>query len=102
MKGRELLLISYMFQEKILNNFMRRKYQERRRKAGTDRERGGGRLIRKRKGSKVKVELKLSDETSSFSGASSECLLLDVCVINTYVLHINIPVDFGKKTLHQY
>ena len=40
MKDRELLLISYIFQEKILNNFMRQKYRERRRRKekGTDGE----------------------------------------------------------------
>lgn len=38
MKVRELLFIPYMFREEILNNFMRRKCHERRRKAGMSRE----------------------------------------------------------------
>lgn len=55
-----------------------------------------------RKGSKVKVQLKLSDGTPSFRGAGSQCLFLDVYTINIYEMCINISVDFGKKTFHQY
>lgn len=54
MKDRELLLNSYIFQDKILNNFMRQKYQERRRKKreGTDGEKRWREADKKENGGK--------------------------------------------------
>ena len=102
MKDRELLLISYMFQEKILNNFMRCKYQERRRKAGTDRENTWREVDRKKKRGQSQSRVKTVRWNVILQWRQFRTPLLDVCVVHTYVTYIHVSVNFSRKTAYQY